>query len=97
MYGVMMPGVSAGSNQVGAIDTWTAQVSYPSGAAGADVGPSDPRSNSATTRGNATRRVMESLLCIANVTGASRGMTLERRRLSPDVRTCQYDRRGNPR
>src|SRR6266508_3829573 len=38
MYGVMMPGVSAGSDQVGAIDTWTAQVSCPSGAAGADVG-----------------------------------------------------------
>ena len=31
MKGVMMPGVSAGSNQVGASDTWTAQVSWPCG------------------------------------------------------------------
>ena len=29
MKGVMMPGVSAGSNQVGASDTWIAQVSWP--------------------------------------------------------------------
>ena len=32
MYGVMIPGVSAGSNQSGAIDTCTAQVICPSGA-----------------------------------------------------------------
>ena len=31
MKGVMMPGVSAGSNQVGASDTWIAQVSWPCG------------------------------------------------------------------
>src|SRR3954453_8213611 len=31
MKGVRMPGVSAGSNQVGASDTWIAQVSWPCG------------------------------------------------------------------
>jgi hypothetical protein len=39
MKGVMSPGVSAGSNQVGAGDTWTAQVIRPSEAASA--GPDD--------------------------------------------------------
>src|SRR5262252_3379766 len=59
MYGVMMPGVSAGSNHVGAIDTWTAQVSWPSGAserpsgaAGAVAGPGDPRSKTTTRTSN---------------------------------------------
>src|SRR5215472_7801966 len=33
MNGVMMPGVSAGSNQVGASETWMPQVSCPSGSA----------------------------------------------------------------
>src|SRR5262249_60568245 len=38
MNGVMTPGVSAGSNQVGARDTCTAIVIWPSGAAGAGAG-----------------------------------------------------------
>src|SRR5215831_9618929 len=33
MYGVIIPGISAGSNQVGASDTCTPQVSCPSGPA----------------------------------------------------------------
>src|SRR6266545_4842558 len=33
MKGVMMPGVSAGSNQVGASETWTAHVIWPLGPA----------------------------------------------------------------
>src|SRR5262245_16228988 len=39
MNGVMMPGVSAGSNHVGASETWTPQVSCPSGAACAAWAP----------------------------------------------------------
>src|SRR5262245_61699836 len=42
MNGVMIPGVSAGSNHVGAMVTWTPQVSWPSGAA--SVGPATPTS-----------------------------------------------------
>src|SRR5215510_11504224 len=38
MNGVMTPGVSAGSNHVGASDTCTAIVIWPSGAAGAGTG-----------------------------------------------------------
>src|SRR5205809_2199062 len=40
MNGVMIPGVSAGSNQVGASEMWTPQVIRPSGAARDDVGVS---------------------------------------------------------
>src|SRR5262249_42996489 len=39
MYGVMMPEVSAGSNQVGAIEAPTAQVIGPSGAAAPGEAP----------------------------------------------------------
>src|SRR5437763_15728789 len=38
LNGVMMPGVSAGSNQVGASEMWTPQVSWPSGAAVDETG-----------------------------------------------------------
>src|SRR5262249_49406688 len=40
MKGVMMPGVSAGSNHVGAIETWTPHVISPSGAASAGTASS---------------------------------------------------------
>src|SRR5215470_12303751 len=39
MYGVMIPEVSAGSNQVGASETCTAHVIWPSGTATADEAP----------------------------------------------------------
>ena len=42
MKGVMIPVVSAGSNQLGASETCTAHVSCHSGAAGAAVGVSNP-------------------------------------------------------
>jgi hypothetical protein len=35
MNGVTIPGVSAGSNHVGASEMWTPQVTWPSGAAAA--------------------------------------------------------------
>src|SRR5881409_2559528 len=77
MNGVMMPVVSAGSNQVGASETCTAHVSWPSGAAGAAVGATSARS-STTTRVSAEREiarsgarsVMRILLCVANSPGA---------------------------
>src|SRR2546423_406756 len=52
MNGVMIPGVSAGSNQVGATETWTAHVSRPSGAPGAGVGTS----RATATRPHSARR-----------------------------------------
>src|SRR5213594_1232767 len=83
----MIPVVSAGSNHVGASETCTAHVSWPSGEAGAAEGTnsvnSRPRSN-ATARGSALREiersgvrpVMECLLCVANGPGAKlRGTT----------------------
>src|SRR5436190_23257613 len=39
MNGVAMPGVSAGSNQVGASEMWIPQVIWPSGAAATGPGP----------------------------------------------------------
>src|SRR5215470_1425005 len=53
MYGVMMPGASAGSNHVGARDTWTPQVISPAAAAaGAPAIPmSSSRASTARSRG----------------------------------------------
>jgi len=39
IHGVAMPGVSAGSNQVGASEMWIPQVIWPSGAAATGPGP----------------------------------------------------------
>ena len=50
----MIPAVSAGSNHAGARETWTAQVSWPSGAAATDVTAHSVRSRVA----NRARRVM---------------------------------------
>ena len=52
MNGVMMPGVSAGSNHVGASEMWTAHVSCPSGPAASAVpllAATMPRADSAIT------------------------------------------------
>ncbi len=54
----MIPVVSAGSNQPGASETCTAHVSFPSGAAGAAVGASNPRT-STKARGNIQQRANE--------------------------------------
>ena len=43
----MMPAVSAGSNQPGASETWTAQVTWPSGAARAGDEARRGRNNAA--------------------------------------------------
>src|SRR5690242_5441845 len=60
MNGVITDGVSAGSNHVGASETWTANVTSPSAAitGGAATGASaaDSRSAAATPRRNAERR-----------------------------------------
>src|SRR2546430_255714 len=58
MKGVMMPGVSAGSNQVGASETWTAQVIWPLGPAGA-AGAAEARATAAAMiNAHARKRVM---------------------------------------
>ena len=57
MNGVMMPGISAGSNQVGASEMCTPQVSCPSAPA-ALAGPGDPASRVTAKRATASRRVM---------------------------------------
>src|SRR5262245_54407769 len=56
MNGVMMPGVSAGSNQVGASETWTPQVSCPSGPA-ALARRGAPAATTKAANANASRRV----------------------------------------
>src|SRR5215472_15773674 len=50
MYGVMIPDVSAGSNQVGASEMWTAQVSWPCGEACARRGRPVARDNAVIAR-----------------------------------------------
>src|SRR5215831_4193525 len=50
MYGVMIPDVSAGSNQVGASEMWTAQVSWPCGEACARRGSPVARDNAVIAR-----------------------------------------------
>src|SRR5213593_2532992 len=111
MKGVMIPVVSAGSNHVGASETCTAHVSWPSEAAGAAVGTSSPMSSprsSATARMSAQREiersgvrpVMECLLCVANGPGAKpRGTTNGIRSDGEGIREsagCQCRRRHLP-
>src|SRR5215471_11039903 len=58
MNGVMIPEVSAGSNQVGASEMWTAQVICPSGAASARLLPSalsEARRNTRSPSNRVTR------------------------------------------
>src|SRR5262245_27788692 len=50
MYGVMIPDVSAGYNQVGASEMWTAQVSWPCGAACARRGRPITNDNAVSAR-----------------------------------------------
>src|SRR5882724_417434 len=54
MKGVMTPGVSAGSNHVGASDTWTANVICPTGASERPSGAADTGGTSATVRASTT-------------------------------------------
>src|SRR5262249_20116085 len=107
----MIPVVSAGSNHVGASETCTAHVSWPSGEAGAAARTS---SVSSSVRNNATGRrrvrgeigrsrvrpVMESLLCVANGPGAKpRGTTNGNRsevRLSAGQRAVNGGSRSPP-
>src|SRR5262245_20058875 len=59
MNGVMIPGVSAGSNQVGASDTWTPQVICPSGAAATGAAPAvTVRSTLKPIRAERTRAII---------------------------------------
>src|SRR5882762_11952207 len=96
MNGVMMPVVSAGSNQPGASEMCTAHVSCPTGAserpAGASerafVGRISPRSSSAARISaereygrRGTRSVMRTLLCVRE----SFGSEAEDRRTEPEV------------
>src|SRR5215468_5217847 len=60
MNGVMIPEVSAGSNQVGASEMWTAQVICPSGAASARLlqgALSEARRNTRSPSNSLTRRM----------------------------------------
>src|SRR5262249_25743125 len=57
MKGVMIPGVSAGSNHVGANEMCTPQVSCPSGLA-ARTEPGAPTNRARTARARACRRVV---------------------------------------
>src|SRR5881628_1158343 len=61
MNGVTIPGVSAGSNQVGASEMWTAQVNWPS-AAIPGVGAVSPSVTSSSTVDRARRWLMVTLL-----------------------------------
>src|SRR5258707_1065819 len=56
MKGVMIPGVSAGSNQVGARETWTAHVAWPSGAAMAAGGEGTAATTATRAAARAVRR-----------------------------------------
>src|SRR5262245_34915770 len=63
MNGVMMPGVSAGSNHVGASVVCTAQVSCPAGAAGlADCAHTGAPVTSVTATTRATRDARERVM-----------------------------------
>src|SRR2546428_3855802 len=82
MKGVMIPVVSAGSNQVGASETCTAHVSWPSGAAGAAAGATSPRSSPTTgisaereIERRGSRSVMRILLASRTFRERSRGTT----------------------
>src|SRR6267142_1600890 len=60
MKGVIMPGVSAGSNQVGANETWTPHTIWPSGAASPVAGaPARATRRAAEMRTSARRTVMD--------------------------------------
>src|SRR5687768_14035325 len=69
MNGVMMPGVSAGSNHVGASVTWMAQVAWPC-AARAGAGrpetsrPARPAATSGTARRDRSNGIDEDLLTV---------------------------------
>src|SRR5215510_12530815 len=109
--GVMIPIVSPGSNHVGASETCTAHVIWPSGEAGAAVGTNSVRSrvrSNATARGSALREiersgvrpVMGCLLCVVERSGAKpRGTTNGIRSDAEGIREsagCQCRRRCLP-
>src|SRR5215510_999133 len=60
MNGVIRPDVSAGSNQIGASDTWMPQVSCPCGEASAKL--EEPATTAPAASANALRRVSEIVL-----------------------------------
>ena len=94
MNGVMMPGVSAGSNHVGASVTWMAQVAWPC-AAGAGVGtpatrrPVMPAAISGNARRTRSERISDNLLAVAfwaarvpAIIAEALGLSIPRDRLS---------------
>src|SRR5262245_47603678 len=62
MYGVMIPGASAGSNQVGASETWTPQAIWPSAAAADVVNVAASRKVSRSRSGRCERLIATSSL-----------------------------------
>src|SRR5215469_4376262 len=72
----MIPGVSAGSNQVGASETWIPQVSRPSGSAAKAKPGAATRPNAARAR--ASRRVMPRPLSFLSRRLANESMILLR-------------------
>ena len=73
MKGVIIPEVSAGSNQVGASDTWTAYVIWPSGAPAArPVSPAMATTSARVASRNERTRVMKVSLGAPEWDGAER-------------------------
>src|SRR2546430_3012778 len=70
MNGVTIPGVSAGSNHVGASEMWTPQVTWPSGAASAGT--------AAAAEISRTRTVTERRGLIMSLHGVGRWATVPR-------------------
>src|SRR5688500_9553714 len=79
MKGVMMPGVSAGSNHVGAIEMWTPHVTSPSGAAPAAGAHSGASSTSAMRAKTVTDRVDLVMAFLPEVETTPRMRRVERR------------------
>src|SRR5437588_7311397 len=61
MYGVISPGVSAGSNQVGASETWMPQLSWPCGPAARAISGTPTAALKAAPPMMASRRLMPEL------------------------------------
>src|SRR3989442_12890700 len=82
MNGVMIPGVSAGSNQVGASEVWTPQVICPSGAARDGVGVSHvtaERSVASAARTHRFSNGADRLIVISSSRVASFGTSAQRK------------------
>src|SRR5215831_12414462 len=83
MNGVMMPGVSAGSNQVGASATWEAHVNCPDGDALGDCAEACVAATRATATTRATTRARERVM-VCPPLRCDKGETCSRAARLPD-------------